>query len=933
MSDKTDQTSLFTVENTIGPVTCFGLTFKSDNERREYFREELRKKLPELKTIEGFPIGSDEDIIALSDPPYYTACPNPWINDLIEVWEKEKISKYRRNINEEYQREPFAKDVSEGKSNAIYRSHTYHTKVPHRAIMHFLLHYTQPGDIVFDGFSGTGMTGVASNLCDNQKEIESMGYVIEDREIYEIENGQKIKVSSMGKRHAILNDLSPAASFISSNYNFTTPYKDFKDKISHIINNLETKYDWMYKTRHQGEHYGKINAVVWSDVFICKNCTQDLIYWNEAIDHKLGKVKDEFPCPNCGANSTKKSLDKKWVTKIDYLTQKNVTQVEQVPVLISYTFGKKRYKKSPSIEDIELLKKIENLNVQFNLPVGELPIGFNTEQPKKSHGFSHVHHFYTKRSLILINELYALCKQDRHLMFAFTGIINRASKMNRIHLKNFFFGGGGWNPGEQKGTLYISSLPIETSIIELISDRLKSYKALFSEEMYSRSNVVNVASAENQMIKDNSIDYIFIDPPFGANINYSELNYLWETWLKVCTNNTREAIENEIQNKSILDYKNLMVDCFKETYRILKPERWMTVEFSNTNASIWNSIQQALLESGFIIANVAALDKKQGGFIAITGTTAVKQDLIISAYKPSNEIRDALRSIDNLEQSIWLFINQHLTQLPVFLGQKGESQLIVERTPRILFDRLVSYYVQNGLNVPISSPEFQKELSSRFPQRNGMIFLEDQVAEYDKKRAMSKNIVQMSLLVTDENSAIELLRQKLLTKPQSRQDLHPYFMKEIQHIAKHELLPELDSLLEQNFLKYEGTEEVPSQIHGYLSSNYKDLRGLQKTDSRLKEKAKNRWYVPDPNKQADLERLREKSLLREFVGYKSEIEGNKKKLKQFRTEAVRIGFKKAWSEKDYETIVKISERLPEKVLQEDDKLFMYFDNAQVRLGV
>ena len=71
------------------PVTCLGITFENDTKRREYFREELRKKLPELRLIEGFPIGEDDDIIALSDPPYYTACPNPWINDFIKEWEAE----------------------------------------------------------------------------------------------------------------------------------------------------------------------------------------------------------------------------------------------------------------------------------------------------------------------------------------------------------------------------------------------------------------------------------------------------------------------------------------------------------------------------------------------------------------------------------------------------------------------------------------------------------------------------------------------------------------------------------------------------------------------------------------------------------------------------------------------------------------------------
>ena len=70
------------------PVECLGMTFENDEKRREYFLEKLREKLkdPEFRKIEGFPIGSDEDILALSDPPYYTACPNPFIEDFIERW-------------------------------------------------------------------------------------------------------------------------------------------------------------------------------------------------------------------------------------------------------------------------------------------------------------------------------------------------------------------------------------------------------------------------------------------------------------------------------------------------------------------------------------------------------------------------------------------------------------------------------------------------------------------------------------------------------------------------------------------------------------------------------------------------------------------------------------------------------------------------------
>jgi len=112
------------MEKKTGPVTCLGMTFEDDEARREHFSEELRKKLqdPEFRKIEGFPIGEDEDILKLSDPPYYTACPNPWIADFIAEWEAEKPEK---PDGYHYHREPFAADVKEGKNDPIYGSSTF----------------------------------------------------------------------------------------------------------------------------------------------------------------------------------------------------------------------------------------------------------------------------------------------------------------------------------------------------------------------------------------------------------------------------------------------------------------------------------------------------------------------------------------------------------------------------------------------------------------------------------------------------------------------------------------------------------------------------------------------------------------------------------------------------------------------------------------
>ena len=95
----------------------------------------------------------------MSDPPYYTACPNPWLAEF--------VTHYGRPYDpaEKYAREPMAIDVSEGKTDPLYKAHSYHTKVPHLAIVPSILHYTEPGDIVLDGFAGSGMTGVAAQWC------------------------------------------------------------------------------------------------------------------------------------------------------------------------------------------------------------------------------------------------------------------------------------------------------------------------------------------------------------------------------------------------------------------------------------------------------------------------------------------------------------------------------------------------------------------------------------------------------------------------------------------------------------------------------------------------------------------------------------------------------------------------------------------------
>jgi len=993
-----------------GPVDCLGMSFESDAARRDHFTALLREKLEELEAVlggvlfttvgdavermkavakwpmgdeerlhelaqrmaaahrkegrkdllqlwkdeVGFPHGTIDDILRLSDPPYYTACPNPFLSDF--------LSRHGtpHDPTRLYSREPFAADVSEGKNDPIYNAHSYHTKVPHKAIMRYILHYTEPGDVVLDGFCGTGMTGVAAQLCGDCKTVESLGYRVDDRGLVyrkeeETDEAGEVRevwkpFSQLGPRCAVLNDLSPAAAFIAYNYNMPLDVRSFESEARRILAEVEDECDWMYATlayREEEEAQawaerlracrnadearqlvrsipdgGRINYTVWSDVFVCPECTHEVVFLEVAVDKQAGKVRDQFPCPHCGALLSKRNMERAWVTRYDRALGQTVRQVKQVPVLVNYSFGGKRREKAPDIFDLALIEKIEALEIPHWFPTE--PMMFkgaqwgDTWRAGYHAGLTHVHHFYTKRNLWTLAAFAAAARDNlgRALYFV-TACTEGSSMLNRERPFGL--------PSKLSGTLYVSSMTREIDALAFLKRKIVKYKASLSED----GVVVSAQSSTTSDGKECCVDYIFTDPPFGGNLMYSELNFLWEAWLRVFTNSKPEAIENSAQGKGLLEYQRLMTECFKEYHRVLKPGRWMTVEFHNSKNAVWNAIQEALQAAGFVVADVRTLDKQQGSFKQVTSANAVKQDLVISCYKPGDALETRFEREAGTEEGVWDFIRTHLRQLPVVVEKGAELEVVAERQAYLLYDRMVAFHVQRGVTVPLSAAELYAGLAERFSERDGMYFLPEQVAEYDRRRLRARKVHQLHIMVIDEASAIQWLEQQLSKKPQTFQEIQPQFLREVAGWQKHEKPLELSVLLEQNFLCYDGRGEVPSQIHSYLSSNFKELRNLAKDDQRLRAKAKDRWYVPDPNKAGDLEKLRERALLREFEEYR---QSRQKRLKVFRVEAMRAGFRKAWQERDYATIIEVARKIPGSVLQEDQKLLMWYEQALTRSG-
>ena len=380
-----------------GPVECLGLTFESDEARRSHFRGRLREGLEELharlggvpyagvedtvsrlasiehwpmgdegrlralagrmrhadsskdllqrwKDEVGFPHGAIEDLLNLSDPPWHTACPNPFLGAFVEACG----TPY--DPDEPYRRKPFAVDVSEGKTHAVYRAHGYHTKVPHLAIVPSILHYTEPGDLVLDGFAGSGMTGVAAGWCGTAP--DSYRKSLEAR--WAREGFGKPK---WGLRRSIQNDLSPLAGFIAANYVLPFDVGAFAEAGRALLDAVEAELGWMYETLHtDGETRGRIDYTVWSEVFRCPVCAVEIVFLDEALDETTGRVRDRFPCPDCDADLDKGRLERVFESDVDKATGGVHKHIAFRPALIRYTVDGGTFEKKPDADDRERVR-------------------------------------------------------------------------------------------------------------------------------------------------------------------------------------------------------------------------------------------------------------------------------------------------------------------------------------------------------------------------------------------------------------------------------------------------------------------------------------------------------------------------------------------------------------------------------------------------
>lgn len=494
------------------------------------------------------------------------------------------------------------------RTDRIYNCHAYLTKVPVAAILPFIEQFTQPGEVVLDPFAGSGMTGIAA---------------------------------AMRGRRAQLSDISVLGRHIARGYLTEVGPTELRAAAQESVRAARQALNDLYTTKRESDgNRVEMARTVWSFTYVCPACSQSMVYFKHL---RKGGTAQPDVCPACEEKFVRRS----WL------------RAEDVPVqvVVRGTDGKLVEQEPQAIDRTAIERAVDDPRQE---QVPSLVIGEHREMYRRSalgkHGRGETRLFFSPRNAIALLELWkaidavAAERLRSKLRFAFTAILPRASRRYQ------------WGPkrplNAQNQTYYIAPVYYEWNVFDLFLRKVEAairadgevFRAmpLFAHDV-ARNVRYDLGSADAlSHIADASVDYVFTDPPFGSNIFYSDMNLFHEAWLGSTTATEREAVihtTGKKKNGAANRYERLLRGAFCEAFRVLKPDRCMSVVFGNSNGAIWALVQRALRDAGFdsVPLHVAILDKGQRSVKGLNSGSegVVTVDLIMTVQKPGGETRMA----------------------------------------------------------------------------------------------------------------------------------------------------------------------------------------------------------------------------------------------------------------------------------------------------
>ena len=488
-------------------------------------------------------------------------------------------------------------EVAVKRSDPVYNAHAYLTKVPVTAIEPFIEAFTEPGDVVLDMFGGSGMTGVAAALHGRRGEVR---------------------------------DISALGQHIGSNYVNLVDEQEFRAAARQVIAGAVARLGDVYAARCDGcGETATLTRTVWSVVYECRHCRSPINYF-EAFQATDGWRKAAMKCPGC---------DEPFSTR-------GSRRLLEEPVLDTVSCACSKTLRDQAHVGPLRVASLEGLSYP-DVAIGEHRQMFQASALRK-HGLLTTASFFSTRNLAVLAALSERIEQvddeslRKKLLFAFTAVLARASKRYQ------------WNPkrplNAANQNYYIAPVFYEWNVYELFERKVT---AVLHSDAYIRGRMAELGvqefgevnyetgSADAIALPDQSVDYVFTDPPFGSNIFYSDMNLFQEAWLGRFTNDEHEAVVDRSGNgkkrRTAQRYERLITDALKEANRVLKPNGWLSLVFSNSSGEMWALVQRAVSAAAFVLEDVAILNKGQRSVKGLASgfENVVTVDLILSMRKTS----------------------------------------------------------------------------------------------------------------------------------------------------------------------------------------------------------------------------------------------------------------------------------------------------------
>lgn len=469
-------------------------------------------------------------------------------------------------------------------SDSLYKLFGYPSKVYYQDIANFIEAFTRPGDLVLDSMAGTGSTAIAA-----------------------LKTGRK----------AIISDASPTASFVSKGFVLQVDTTQLLDVYSKLMNKVRKTILRLYKIPCNCPSGCSSEAIIEniyvSDWYECPHCSHHF----PLLGNYSGK-RSVYSCPEChnqlniGSPKDKRHrIKRRQPTTLDIMCN-------------SCKCGKRRHKRAATENDLKVihenLEKFKQENKDLWLPSTKIVTDRCYTRKGSWPGFkkgSQISALFTPINLWALGFLYRNISEitqptlKHFMLFNFIGSLVRCSKrMYTTSVVKTYY----QVPPVGKVQNVISV--VERKFNDLIEAKSYQKKTIRQVDLAKTVRVYNW-DARKLPLPSDSVDYVFLDPPYGGQVPYFELNLFHSSWLKEEERWSEEIIipmETDEDPYYVDLWAKMITPAFQEIYRVLKPNRFFTLMFHNRSNLIWNRLQEILFtgmveNSGFVYKFIHSMER------------------------------------------------------------------------------------------------------------------------------------------------------------------------------------------------------------------------------------------------------------------------------------------------------------------------------------